>query len=274
MRLSKNFLLALSLLFLSQNLFADDIIMSAPPRESKAEAIALYKPLADAFSDVLGKPVKFVFPGNFLRYQREMRKGSYDIIFDGPHFASWRIKHLGHEVLVKLTGTIEYFLLIRKGNNRVSKTDDLIGKKICVVAPPNLSSLTLLNLYNNPVRQPRLLAVRGGMKTVVRRFNNGACEAAIVRTGYYKKKLTIEEHERTRIIYKTNPLPNQVITVSKKLTSNEVAILASAIEFGKIKNFITPIAHRFGGKKAYFLAAKTSEYISYTNLLEGVIFGW
>jgi len=257
-----------------QSINATELIMSAPPRENQQEAEALYEPLAKVFSDILGRTVRYVYPDNWLNYQREMRRGEYDIAFDGPHFASWRIKHLGHELLVKLSGSIEFVTLVHKRRKNISSLKDLIGKKICSISPPNLSALTLLDTFKNPVQQPILLGIRGGMENVVNRFNNGACDAAVIRTSYYKKKLNLDERNKTKVLHQSNPLPNQAFTVSKKLSASDVAILASAIEYGAAKKVIVPIAKRFGGKEAKFLAAETSEYFDQRLLLEGVILGW
>ncbi len=265
---------ALVLSLLSPSLFAEELIMSAPPRETQQQAEALYQPLAKIFSEILGRPVRYVYPDNWLNYQRDMRNGAYDIAFDGPHFASWRIKHLGHELLVKLTGNIEFVTFVQKRNKTVTTLNDLIGKKICSISPPNLSALTILDSYKNPVQQPILFGIRGGMDSVIHRFNNGACDAAIVRTSFYKKKISLEDREKTRILYRSAPLPNQAFTVSNKLSGADVAKLASAIQYGNAKPVIDPIAQRFGGKDAVFLAAETSEYSDQRLLLEGVILGW
>jgi len=267
-------LLALSLGLFCQTVLAEDIIMSAPPRESEQEAKALYEPLAAVFSKIISQKVRYVYPDNWLNYQREMRRGHYDIAFDGPHFASWRIKHLNHELLVKLTGTIGFVTLARKRNKKINTLADLIGKKICSISPPNLSALTILDTYKNPVQQPILFGIRGGMDNVVNRFNNGACDAAVIRTSYYKKKLSVQYRDNTKILFESTPLPNQAFTVSNKLSTASIAKLVSAIEYGEAKHAIAPIALRFGGKQAEFLAAETSEYFEPRLLLEGVILGW
>jgi len=252
---------------------AEEILLSAPPRENQADAQALYDPLAKIFSDILGRTVRYEYPDNWFTYQREMRRGKYDIVFDGPHFSSWRIQHLNHELLVKLSGTIEFVALVNK-RNKVTTLNGLIGKKICSVSPPNLSALIILDRFKNPVQQPILYGVRGGMRDVIKRFSDGACDAAIIRKSYYKKKLSLDTRNNTRVLYRSTPLPNQAFTVSSKLSAAEVAKLASAIEFGDAKAVISPIAKRFGGKQAEFTAAETSEYFDQRLLLEGVILGW
>ncbi|MDH5777459.1 MAG: phosphate/phosphite/phosphonate ABC transporter substrate-binding protein, partial [Gammaproteobacteria bacterium] len=70
--------------------------MTAPPRESKEAGNKLYTPLANHLSKLLNAKVVYQHPGNWLNYQRDMREDKYDIVFDGPHFISWRLEHLKH----------------------------------------------------------------------------------------------------------------------------------------------------------------------------------
>jgi hypothetical protein len=61
--------------------------------------------------------VRYEHPGNWLHYQRNLRNDMYDIVFDGPHFASWRMEHLEHDMLVKLPGNLQFYLLTGADND-------------------------------------------------------------------------------------------------------------------------------------------------------------
>jgi ABC-type phosphate/phosphonate transport system substrate-binding protein len=261
-------------LFLLNTALANDLVMTAPPREKPAAGKTLYGPLAVAIGKILGVKVVYKHPGNWLRYQRNMRNGEYDIVFDGPHFASWRIEHLGHKVLVKLPGTLVFYLVANKVDNEVLKPEDLIGKKICGISPPNLSTLSVLARFDNPVRQPVILGIRGGMGKVLKKFNTGSCRAAVFRNAYYKKKIPRVERDRMKILFESEALPNQVITVSNRISKSQREKLAKAIIFGKASNSAKGIIKRFGGKAKSFVNARNEEYLDARILLEGVIFGW
>jgi len=71
---------------------AKDLILSAPPRETPEAGNKMYSPIAGYLSEMLGVNVKYIHPGNWLNYQREMRSDKYDIIFDGPHFIASKEK--------------------------------------------------------------------------------------------------------------------------------------------------------------------------------------
>ena len=257
--------------------FAQDLIFTAPPREKPEAGETTYGPLVAHLSKLLGKKVVYVHPRNWLNYQREMRDDKYDIVFDGPHFISWRMEHLGHEVLVKLTGTLEFYLLAGKDDVEITKPDDLVGKNVCCISPPNLSSLSILALYPNPVQQPVLKGVTGGMGGVYSTFSNNKnnCRAWILRTSFYKKKLKDEDRAKMKIIYDTNPIPNQGISVSKRLSARDKNLILQSLTLGDGVKASQPIVKRFGGKDAKsFVPAKTEEYRGHNLLLEGVIFGW
>jgi ABC-type phosphate/phosphonate transport system substrate-binding protein len=267
-------LLLLGLFVCSPQVFAQDLILTAPPREKPADGQKQYGPLADYLTKLFGRKVTYVFPGNWLKYQRDLREDKYDIIFDGPHFISWRMAHLGNEVVVKLPGTLEFYLLAKKDDNSVNSVDDLVAKEVCGVPPPNLASLTVLAAFPNPVRQPVIKGIRGAGAAVFNAFMDGQCVAAVIRTAYYKKFLTDEQRAKVKIIYASKPYPNQGITVSKRVSERERDLMVQALTVGDGVKATQPILKRFGGKATHFIPAKHDEYVGINNLLEGVIFGW
>ncbi|MDH5424151.1 MAG: phosphate/phosphite/phosphonate ABC transporter substrate-binding protein [Gammaproteobacteria bacterium] len=48
----------------------------------------LYTSLLSYLSQNIGKKIELVLPRGYLDYINKMRKGNYDITFDGPHFSS------------------------------------------------------------------------------------------------------------------------------------------------------------------------------------------
>ena len=199
----------------------------------------------------------------------------YDVVFDGPHFVSWRIKHLKHSVLVKLPGTLEFFIVTKKSDDKITELKDLIGKKICGISPPNLATMTVIDQFKNPVRQPDILPVRGGFKQVYKEFSSGSCDAAVFRNNYYNKKLTADNRAMTRTLYESTPLPNQAISVSTRINANNRDKIVQSLTHGEGQNIARTIVKRFGGKKVKsFIPASQQEYLQQAELLEGVVFGW
>lgn len=254
---------------------AADLILTAPPRESEAAGKKLYAPLASHIGQLIGAKVVYQHPRNWLNYQRELRDNKYDIIFDGPHFISWRIAHLKHDVLVKLPGQLEFYLVSKADDNSVNSLDDLIGQKICGISPPNLSTLTVLDRFRNPVRQPVINGIRGGMGKVYQAFDSGKCKAAVLRTTFYKKKLQQAQRDKLKILFHSTPLPNQAISVSPRLGANAKNKILQSLTLGDGTKASNAVVKRFAGKKAKsFIPAKNDEYAGHNMLLEGIIFGW
>ncbi len=114
--------------FLSTS-FAQGLILSAPPRETAEAGMKMYGPIAQHLSKLPGVTVTYKYPENWLKYQREMRNDKYDIIFDGPHFISWREQHLGHEAIVKIPGDLQFIVVTDKSDTKYNHVNKLIGKK-------------------------------------------------------------------------------------------------------------------------------------------------
>lgn len=267
-------LLFTSLLFGQVQLASAELLLTAPPREKADAGMKLYGPLAKRLTRILNEKVTYVHPANWLAYQRDMRNDKYDIIFDGPHFIAWRTKNRKHKPILKLPGTLEFIIVGHAGNNKINKLSDLYGKKVCGIPPPNLGTLTVIAAFPHPARQPWIIPVRGGFKKVYRFFAKGKCEAAVFRTTFYNKKLSSEQRKTTKVLYKSRPLPNQGISVSKRVKPSARRKIIKALTQGDRIPATRNILARFGGKAKSFKAVSPGDYNGYHKLLEGVIFGW
>lgn len=263
---------ALLSLFLSLPASAD-LILSAPPRESSEDGAMLYGPLAEHLTRLLGEKVTYRHPNNWLEYQRDLRKGVYDIVFDGPHFVSWRIEHLHHDVLVKLPGTLEFVVVAFADDGEIKNMRDLVGKKICGVPPPNLATLTVIDQFTNPVRQPIIWGVSGGNVDVYKALKDRECRAAVFRSEFYDKRLTKTIRDNLKELFRSKPLPNQAISAGPRLDSNEKTKIIRSLTLGEGRNAVQLITNRFAGKHS-FVAASKKEYLAHNYLLEGIVFGW
>ena len=249
-----------------------ELIFTAPPRENPEKASKLYEPLAEQLSHIIGERVIYQQPSGWFDYARNMRDGKYDIIFDGPHFAAWRVKNLKHIPVVALPGNLNFLLVARKSASSITTIRDLTGKKICGLLSPNLGTNLVFDSFDNPVLQPIIYEVKGGMKQVYKAFKQRKCDAAILRDSAYFR-LPKNERAELKILMKTKPLPNQTITVSTRLKENA----------GKIANFMTSndgakaaenLLTRYSKKNKYFEKTSIKNYNGIEDLLEGVVFGW
>lgn len=259
----------------SLNSLANNLILTAPPRESAENGEKIYQPIAAYLSKVLGTPVAYKHPGNWLQYQHDMRGDKYDIVFDGPHFTSWRAAHLNHKVLMKLPGKLKFYAVASANNAEINEMTDMKGREFCGISPPNLSSLSFINGIKNPVLQPKVKGIHGGMDKVYEAFNAGQCNVAVLRNVFYEKKLSKEQREKLKVIFTSKDMPNQAISVSTRISAEQQKKIRSLFSSQEGIRASQALITRFGEKGATgFVTANNDEYQGYNSLLEGVIFGW
>lgn len=249
-----------------------DLIMSAPPRESIDEGRKTYEPLARLISEVIGEKVVYEAPRDWNVYSLDMRNGKYDIVFDGPHFAAWRIKHLNHVPTVKLPGSLDFVVLARWDDKRITNLRSVASKPVCSLPSPNLGTMMILGQFDNPVLHPQIFEVKGGFEDVLQAFKDGRCRAAVVRENAYKK-LTEEDRKTYKVIFKSPPYPNQTVTVVSRINGKKRDRIVAALTK---KNLAAgeKIFDQFSKSERFFIPAKPADYRDMETMLEGVVWGW
>jgi len=197
----------------------NELVLSAAPREDDAEAEVIYGPMAEYLSTVLGKQVVFKHAGNWGVYQGLMQKGAYDIVFDGPHFNSWRVDRVQHNVLVKVPGDHVFVVLVKKDNDKIRELKQLAGRTMCAHAPPNLGTLTALNEFGNPARQPIIINT-DGWKEIYQGMLANKCVAAVVPLKAFEKFEKDTGHQ-AKIIFRGATLPDNALSAGQRLSFQE-----------------------------------------------------
>ncbi len=272
--LSKVMLKAIvSVVILGSSTFSyGELIFSAPPRESAEKGMAIYGPLADQMSNILGETVTYQHPGNWPNYSRDMRAGVFDIVFDAPHFGAWRIEHLGHTPLVKLPGVLDFVVVTT--NPDYTKIKQLVGKRFCGLASPNMGTLTVQHMFSNPTRQPSFVYVKGGFAGVYSAIVSGKCVAGVLRHPYYAKKLTKEQRNEIHLVKVSNATPNQTLTVSSKLSEDAKQTLLEALTDSSQNEGSSALFNRFSKGTKAWVETDATAYTYLNLLLEGHAWGW
>jgi ABC-type phosphate/phosphonate transport system substrate-binding protein len=231
----------------------EEYIFSAPPRETGESESEVYLPIAEYLSKATGKKIIYQASNNWLSYQDKMRKGAYDLVFDGPHFVSWRMARLQHVPLVKLAGDLAFVVIVRKDNDRINDLTSLAGRSVCGMAPPNLATLTFYNQFSNPVRQP-LITERPSFAQAYQGVIDGKCIAAVMRDQVFNK--LNKEKEAARVIFRSPGVPNQAFSASPRFTAEDRAKITEAL--------LSPKAH---GPLAQFFSrySKDKDLVPATN---------
>lgn len=255
---------------------AEPLYFGAPPREgSETKSRELYQPVINELSRILGRDIQFKYQENFFKYGSEMRKDGYDIIFDGPHFATWRINHLGHQAVVALPGHLKFMVITKKAKDWVKNKDSLIAKKICGPSIPNLATLSAQSAYSSSlIRQPTFEAIPGGMKGSMKAFKNGRCDAVVLRDNFYLKKITPAERKHLKIVFVTKPQPNQTITASERISGDEVDAMKRFFISNKGKEVANKMLNKFSKNRKEFINAYPEVYKGLDELLIKYAWGW
>jgi ABC-type phosphate/phosphonate transport system substrate-binding protein len=254
------------------NVYAD-IIFSAPPRESEQQGNKIYGPIAQQLSKVTGKKVIYQHAGNWTEYSQNMRQDKYDIIFDGPHFAAWRIKHFQHTPVAKLAGTLGFVIIAKDTDKDVKHLRDLIGKSLCGMASPNLGTMVAFSIFNNPVIQPEIRVIKGSGKDVLNAFVNNECHYAVLLDRFYNN-LPAEKKLHIKVIATSNQMPNQTFTVSKHLSHYDAEKIANYLTTADGARAGENLLKIYSQKTPNFEKADIHDYEGLEGLLEGVVFGW
>jgi ABC-type phosphate/phosphonate transport system substrate-binding protein len=201
------------------------LVFSAPPRETAEVGKAIYQPVADYLSRVIGKKVVYKYPGTWGVYRTKMLEGSYDIIFDGPHFNSYRMEKLSHNILVKIPERHEFAVIVRKDHATFKNIQQMAGYTFCTHAPPNLGTLVLLSQFDNPARQPVIVNTKG-WDHIYQGVVSGKCTGGVIPV------LNLKKYDRTgetRIVYKTQAMPNQAFSAGPRVSLEDQQIIARAL---------------------------------------------
>ncbi len=246
---------------------ANEYIFSAPPRGSAEKESKVYKPIAAYLSKVLRKKIIYQHPGNWLSYQHNMQIGKYDLVFDGPHFVSWRILKTNHVPLVKLPGKLAFSIMVAKNNQNIKNYHDLMGRTVCGLAPPNLATLTLYSLFTNPVRQPLVIEVKSFPEGYTKATKE-TCVGAVMRDKMFNK--LNKKKKAGRVIFNSKGIANQAFSAGPKFSAKEkeklVVALLSKSAVGQMQAF----HKRFNKKGKPILPAKKQDFEGLALLLKDV----
>jgi ABC-type phosphate/phosphonate transport system substrate-binding protein len=243
---------------------AGTYVFSAPPRESAQAAAEIYGPIAEYLSAVTGKKFIYRQPANWMAYQTEMRKGDYDLVFDGPHFNAWRAANLKHNILVKAPGEHTFVVVVKKDNDKVHELKQLTGRGICGMSPPSLGTLTVLNEFDNPMRQP-LIVSTDSWSNIYRGMQTGRCTAAILP----ERNLAALDPQgsATRIVFKAKAYPNQAFSAGPRVAPEDQVKIARALSAPNARPATAKLREAYALNGDFQIAAK-DEYAGVASILK------
>ena len=237
---------------------SSEYIFSAAPRESVEDGNKIYGPVAEYLSRVTGKKIVYKHPGTWGVYQGAMQHGEYDLVFDGPHFNGWRVTKIQHNMLVKVPGEHIFVALVKKENTRIQDIKQLAGYTVCAHAPPNLGTLTLLDQFTNPARQPIIVST-DGWKNIYDGLVAGKCAAAVVPLA--KLEQFEKNGAKTRIVYRAKVLPDNAFSAGPRLSAEDQAKIVQALLSPEGMDATAALRQKYAAGQA-FVQATNQEYAS------------
>lgn len=252
--------------------FASDgvtYVFSAPPRGTEAQEREVYGPIAAYLSQVTGKNIVYKHPDNWLNYQNQMQRGKYDLVFDGPHFISWRMTKVGHLPIAKLPGQLSFVVMTRDDAKLATNSlDGLAGRKVCGLAPPNLATLTMYNQFPNPMRQPQVKEM-AGFNLAFKGVMDQQCDAAVMRDKMYNK-LQADSKTKSRVIWTSQAISNQGFSAGPRFTADDRKKIANALVSANAQQPLQKFFDRFSKQNKKLLPASAGEYAGLGSLLRDV----
>ncbi len=248
------------------------VIFSAAPIGEQEDAIQTFAPLAKYLEEIIGEKVVYQHPANWNDYSINMRNGKYDIVFDAPHFGSWRIKNINHTPIVRLPGKLGYVILAKKSNENLNTLRDLLGVKICALESPRLGTMTVYRLFSNPVFMPQIREVKGNFIDVYNELKSGKCEAAVLQDITYQHLIPAEKRE-VKVITKSAQMPQRTLTIGPKLL-NKRRLIADKLMSSKGTRAAAKLLSSNGVHIQSFIYVKKSEYKGLESLLTDAAWGW
>jgi ABC-type phosphate/phosphonate transport system substrate-binding protein len=246
----------------------NELVFSAPPRGSYEEEMAVYKPVVDYLSKITGKKVTYRFSDNWLSYSKDMTRGAYDIVFDGPAFNSWRITNLSHVPLIKLPEDFVFVIVTRADNDTIRDIRNLAGRKVCAHAPPNLGTLTLLSRFDNPARQPFIKQV-SGWDNNYKAMAAGECVATVLPIKNLQK-MDNGPKRVTKTLYRHEAMPNQALSVGPRVTDEQRDLITRGLLSAEGKAATARLRAAYAGKD--FVPATAGEYAGLGSLLNNSLY--
>ncbi|MBI3575134.1 MAG: PhnD/SsuA/transferrin family substrate-binding protein [Gammaproteobacteria bacterium] len=239
----------------------DVLVFTAPPRETPEMGREIYQPIAEYLSRATGKNIVYRHQGTWGVYRTEMLKGGYDLVFDGPHFNSYRTQKLSHNILVKLPERHEFAVIVKKDQPFTAPTQ-MFGRTFCTHAPPQLGTLVLLSQFDNPSRQPVILSTDGWDK-IYQGVMSGKCTGGVLPMANLRK---FDKDGQAKIIFKTAAMPNQALSAGPRVTAEDQAKIVGALlsPEGSVPTAKLRAAYKGGNS---FAPATNSEYVGLAEYL-------
>ena len=252
-------LLAAVFLLFSHSLLAGEWSLSIQPVLSKKHIEQAYQPLADYLSKQTGETIRIRAHRNFIAYWASLQKmDGFDFVLDAAHFTDYRLQHMGYHLLARLPDTVT-FSLVTRGDKLIFDVDELIARRVASLSPPSVGALRLLQLFPDPMRQPRMVYVNSS-EDAVRKVIDGKADAAMIPNAL------VPRFDNLNTVLTTEPLPHMGFSASPDVPQ----ALRSRVSLALRRASLTPAGRKMLQQLRFpaFIPASPQDYKGYARLLD------
>lgn len=191
------------------------------PNLSPRMLIETYRPVADALSRELGRPVEMQTSPDFKTFHERTQAGEYDLVLTAPHLAWLAYSEAGYLPLVVYQRETEG-ILVTRADGVYKSFGELKGKTISVADP---LAITVMRLESE-LAKAGLAGGRDYLRLEVSSHNNAAlyvierkADAAIMG-GLPFQRLPEDMRKHLRIIKTTKSFPSQVYLANPRVSNS------------------------------------------------------
>lgn len=237
---------------------ADTYRLAVQPVLTEARTAEFYAPLADYLSERTGQSVQIVTSRDFYSYWTRLNRGEFDFTLDAAHFTGYQLKNLGYQVLASLPDTVSYTLITAE-DRLVLSADELIGKPVATMGPPSLGAIRLEQLYDNPMREPRLISTATAIESI-EMVRSGRVAAAMVPTPLIAGQSDLNS------VLTTTPTPHLALSSANTVpTDVRVAVQATLLSMSSDPQGSAVLVAL---QIPRFQSARATRYLPYASLIE------
>lgn len=212
------------------------------PNLSPRILVETYRPVVDALSRELGRPVEMQTSPDFKTFHERTQAGEYDLVLTAPHLAWLAYSEAGYLPLLVYQRETEG-ILVTRADSAYKSPEDLKGKTISVADP---LAITVMRLESELARAG-LAGGRDYRRLEVSSHNNAALYViehktdAAIMGGLPFQRLPEDMRKQLRIIKTTKSFPSQVYLTNPRIPNS----LARSIR-DTLKDFMrTPAGKTF-----------------------------
>lgn len=243
---------------------AGTFIIGAPPGGTYEAELGKYQPIAAYLSRITGKRFVYQYSDHWLSYSKNMARGTYDVVFDGPAGNGWRLEHIDHAPLVKLPDEIIYSVITRADAPAI-QLKQLAGRRVCALAAPDVGALALMSQFDNPARQP-VMAETKDWQDAYKSLQERRCAGSVMP----QSMLGMIDRRTVKVIYLHKPLPNLAFSAGPRLSQELKNRVKGALLAAPGREATAKLRADHGG--ADFVPAAPAEYVGLGKLLKDSLY--